>query len=189
MTKRLKRVTSGVVALLIVLTASTFTSAQPASAVHWTLGYGWGNTDVLCNGCAVSNSNSVGLWEQAVIVRFGGLQSNGDGIFDSGTSFATAIWQSQHPNLAVDGVVGSNTWNSAHFFHLGLMWDYGDWKMWGYTDTYSGRPPNDLTLPQWKPWSSWYTRSLNCSGASATSLVNKLVTSEVNDVNWIANCE
>lgn len=154
--------------------------AIPAHAVHWTLGYAFGNTDVLCYGCPKSNSNAAGFWEQALVSHWGLPGTGVDGVFDGGTTVLTQGWQTDH-GLTADGVVGSNTWNAARFWHVGQYpkWDDGTWQYWPYND--GGRGP---ALFVWKPWTTWYTTPLLCPSLGYA----QMITGEANTVSWQTNC-
>ena len=93
--------------------------AIPAHAVHWTLGYAFGNTDVLCYGCPKSNSNAAGFWEQALVSHWGLPGTGVDGVFGNSDDvssisignfvFTLSLGTDGLPNTSDDLVTGYNS--------------------------------------------------------------------------------
>lgn len=110
------------------------------------------------------------------------------GVFDAADSYATAVWQSHHYNLTVDGVVGTNTWNAARFWHLGpVQWQDATWKAYYYTDTSQGSGYSDAVY-FYKPWAIWKTPPLWCqTGPDQAGTV--MITGDSNTGSWDNHCE
>ncbi|MEO5876424.1 MAG: hypothetical protein ABIS86_22950 [Streptosporangiaceae bacterium] len=72
----------------------------------------------LCNGCSYSSSNYVGLWQWILWADQRLAASQIDCVFGSGTSSATAAWQTW-AKVGSDGYVGYNTRSKAGSYNQG----------------------------------------------------------------------
>jgi hypothetical protein len=144
-----------------------FGSATQASAHQWTDPASWGGGHTISTSAGISG-NVVKVWQMALATRFSGwcfgpctgYPSISGGGFGPVTSNYTQLWQAQHSfaGLAVDGIVGPQTWNAMRFFHVGASTgSYGGWVYYTYTDTYTGNPANrTFGFDYAQPYATWF---------------------------------
>lgn len=117
------------VASAVLVTALALITPTPASAHGWTEPNAWSGGHTL-GVSHLDRGSVVALWQRMVHVQFGGgcpglhgCTYKTDGIFGQNTRNRTILWQAVYrdnlvPGLAVDGIVGPQTWNAARFFNL-----------------------------------------------------------------------
>lgn len=133
-------------AAIVAVTVAVFSAtAVPADAHQWTDPAAWGGGHTIGRTVTVRRGNIVKLWQGMMHARYGGWAgqySNGspkiDGAFGATTENYTLLWQAEHQpisGIAVDGVVGPQTWNAARWFHLGgPIYVDANWREYRYSD-------------------------------------------------------
>lgn len=110
--RALRKVLGVTLAVLLSITVWALPAAASASG-RFVDGTGtvtddWANEATLCNGCAVSQGNYVGMW-QLILAADGYLpRAHVDCIFGPETETATRNWQGA-ARLSADGIVGPET--------------------------------------------------------------------------------
>lgn len=182
-----RRSLRAVAAVPLIAAALLLASPAPASAnTPWVSGHGWSGESHLAGQGYITDANTVGVWEQALIMRIGIGWFTHDGVWGGNPeTWWTNVWQSDHaaitPGLAVDGIVGPQTWSAARFWHLRYASTYQNWETYLYTDQAGGT----VYFQRYIPWDGWQTHPIGCSSEFAY----KTIGHPINDVPWWQNCE
>lgn len=140
----------------LVLTAGLLGvgSSPPVAAHGWTDPDSWAGSHTIGVGYSVSSGNIVKLWQRAMAIRYYGSPV-ADGYFGTTTKNYTLFWQAEHQpftGIAVDGVVGPQTWNAARFFHVGApTWTSASWHKYAYEDG-----GGYFVLAYARPFATWF---------------------------------
>jgi hypothetical protein len=160
------------VLLTVVVAVLALAAPGPASAHQWTEPSSWANSHTLGQNY-LDRGSVVALWQRMVHVQFGGgcAGTHGctyrtDGVFGTNTHNRTILWQAVYrdnlvPGLAVDGIVGPQTWNAARFFNLHRVGENTNFVFHDYG-------PNDsvyergFSMPYAKGFATWLAEGWGC---------------------------